>query len=102
MRVNYVSEGGFIQIREVPDKADPKTYKYGILVGPPDLADLPLAKTKIKELSNALAQAGMGNYDDTRGRRDEIMEMVKRITGSKNKELLRSILYIYQKSFLEE
>jgi hypothetical protein len=97
MRVNYVSEGGSTQIREVPVGATPQTYKYGVLVGPPDLSELPLTKMKIKELTEALAKAGIGDYNDTRSRRGEILDILNRITKKKDKELLRLVLGIYQK-----
>ena len=101
MRVNYTNEGGSVQIREVPDDADPKTYKWGILIGPPDLSDLPLSVKKIKELVVFLVLADFGNYQDTQGRRDEILEIILKVTGKKDKTLLKQILYIYQKEYLE-
>ena len=102
MRVNYVSENGLPQIREVPDGADPKTYKYGILIGPPDLSDLSLSNKQIRELTKELVKLDIGDYNDTRGRRNEILDALKRVVGRKDKELLRQVLTIYQRSIFEE
>src|SRR4030042_291373 len=101
MRV-YYEDNGVAQIREVPEDADPKTYKWGILVGPPDMSELALPVRKIKELVKALAQAGFGNYKDTQGRRNEMFGIVSIVTGKRDKTLLKHILYIYQKEYLEE
>jgi hypothetical protein len=102
MRVNYSEENGDIQIREVPDKADPKSYKYGVVIGPPDLSDLSLSSKLIKQLSRELALAGFGNYKDTMSRRGELLDVVRKVTGNKDKTLLKQILYIYQKNYFED
>lgn len=101
MRVQYKQDGK-TQIREVPEGADESTYKWGIVVGPPDMSDLAAPVRKIKELNEALAQAQMGDYRDTQGRRNEMMEIIQRVFGKRDKELLRQILYIYQKNYLED
>lgn len=101
MRVHY-KENGKTQIREVPVGANPDTYKWGILVGPPDLSELSLSTKKIKDLTEALALAWMGDYRDTQGRRHEMMEIIMRTTGKRDKEVLRHILYIYQKNYFED
>ena len=102
MRVNYNQEDGTLQIREVPDKANPDSYKYGIEIGPPDLSDLNLSARLIKQLSKELALAGFGNYKDTTGRRDEVMSIILKVVGKRDKDLLKQILYIYQQSYFEE
>jgi len=102
MRVQFSTDGGVMQIREVPEGADPKTYKYGVLIGPPDLSDLALPTKQIKELNKQLVAAGLGDYSDTRSRRHEMMEIISKVVGRRDKELLRQILYIYQSSYFED
>lgn len=100
MRV-YFEDNGVGQIREVPEDADPKTYKWGILVGPPDMSELALPARKIKELVKALALAGFGNYRDTQGRRSEMFGIISKVTEKRDKTILRHILHIYQREYLE-
>lgn|SRR5512139_527125 len=99
MRVHY-KESGMTQIREVPQNTSPEAYKWGILVGPPDLSNLSLSVKKVKELTEALAQAFIGDYADTQSRRGEILDIVAKVTGRRDKALLKEILYIYQENFL--
>lgn len=96
MRVHYTKDKGLIQIREVPDNAGESQYKWGVVVGPPDISELNLTKNKIKKLNNELALGWFGDYEDTKGRRSELMSIIQKVTGNRNKYLLKQILVIYQ------
>jgi len=99
MRVNYKLENGSIQIKEVPDEASPEQYKYGILIGPPDLSGLSLTNRQIKQLSSELALKGFGDYSDTQGRRSELLDIIRTVLNKRDKNLLKQILEIYQAEY---
>ncbi len=99
MRVNYKLDNGSIQIREVPDEASPEQYKYGIVIGPPDLSGLSLTNKQIKQLSSELALRGFGDYSDTQGRRSELLDVIRTVVGRRDKIVLKHILEIYQAEY---
>lgn len=102
MRVQFVTKQGVRQIREVPEGTEPERYQFGIVVGPPDLSELDLPKGKLEQLTELLVEQGFGDYQDTKGRRSELLTIIAKIYGTRDKNMLRYILYLYQKDFFEE
>lgn len=101
MRVEFEKKDGLLGIREVPADASPEFYRYGIEIGPPDLSSLELSKDLIKELNNRLVKARIVCYEDTQGQRGAILDIVKRVTGKKNKTLVKQVLALYQGTYLD-
>lgn len=103
MFVDYTDKRGWKQLREVPDGLlTTDDYSKGILVGPPDCSSLPLSSEKQRLLNNLLFEAGMVEYANIKGRRRELLDIVQRLTGGRDTDLLKHIIALYQHQFYED
>ena len=87
-----------MQIREVPKGTDQEQYKYGIVIGPPDLSSLGHSPEITKKLNNGLVKSGIVCYEDTKGRRGTILDLIAKTTGKKDKEALKQLLILFQEA----
>lgn len=102
MFVDYTDKRGWKQLREVPDGLlTTDDYGKGILIGPPDISSLPLSDERQRLLNNLLCEAGMYDYTGIKGRRRELLDIIQRVNGSRDMELLKQILAIYQHQFYD-
>ena len=61
--ITYSTKEGVLRRALVPDNVDESAGEYGIPIGPPDLRQLDW-DSLIKEMSNALASAGLWTWQD--------------------------------------
>lgn len=57
---------------QVPENADPETWKYGITIGPPDLSGLGLPPVVTTRLHNELFNRGLITKNDVRKRTSDV------------------------------
>ena len=99
--VKYTNSNGFITVRVVPDGAPKHLYHRGIVIGPPDLDEVPnLSHAQRKDLNNALAEQDFIVYEQFSGRRAELLDLIKTTLGVTNDEArgIRDwLVHIYQK-----
>ena len=99
--VKYTNEDGWIEIREVPKDALPYEYEFGILIGPPDLSKIHEDFDIARNISNALVNADLYDFQQLRGRRAELVNVLIRTTGAGEhiSPLRNKIIEIYQRDF---
>jgi hypothetical protein len=101
--VVYTDTKGFSWLVRVNDSTQPKDYRSGIRVGPPDLSGLHLPEEQIKVLQNRLVEASLVNAELIRGSVSKLHNLVKNtLPTAPTKEVVRAIKAIYQKEFFEE
>jgi hypothetical protein len=98
------AKNGWLEIREVPNGTLPKDYSKGVLIGPPDLSEMELEDKQAKELNNSLVNAGLVEYQDLRGNRIKLIEIIRQVFGNVDniKQIRNTILGIYQKAYYPE
>jgi len=99
--VVYTTEDGWKQVRIVPKRASARDYGKGVLVGPPDLLELQtigLSVEEIRQINNALVEAGIVNYESLKGNRGMLVSILREIVGQENVSSVRNyILYIFER-----
>jgi hypothetical protein len=104
--VKYRDENGYAWIVRVSDDTQPKDYKSGIRVGPPDLESLDLPETKRKLLQQRLVDAGLVNAELIKGSAGKLYAIVKNTLPTANasevKNVVRAVKSVYQKEFYED
>lgn len=100
--VEYTTDEGLVQYRVVPKDTNSEDYAMGILLGPPDLSDLPLKPRDIIRLSNALAQEKILTWRELKGKMPALVSIVKRISPANMRELRDQIVQIYQIEYYPE
>lgn len=100
--VEYTNTQGFKEFRVVPDAATPSDYRKGALAGPPDLSDLDLSYEERKKLQNLLVDADMKDYGMLKGRRGELVNILKQVRPQEDVRPLRNaVLALYQQAYYQ-
>lgn len=104
MLVVYQKPDGFKEIKEVPTGCLQRDYHKGITIGPPDLSALGWDVTALRKLNNALVDNNIINYNDVRGHRPLVINIVRQFASSKQEErdLFKALLSIYQIHYYPE
>lgn len=100
MEIIYTNEEGYKQVRIVPQNTATSDYYMGVLVGPPDLlalSRLGLSQKQIKELNNRLAEEGLVDYASIKGRRSDMLKVIRLVVEADRVRAVRDTLYrLYQ------
>lgn len=96
--IEYTNSEGYLTIRLVPDDAEEENYHQGLVLGPPDLSEIPIKEDERKLLSNALARERLLRYPHLSGNRGRLLELAQRAVKSLGAREVRDwIVHVYQK-----
>jgi hypothetical protein len=97
----YTDKEGYRRVYEVPaNLVDDNMIKHGICLGPPDLSSLFTDEDQRRDLSNALCDLGVYDYESMNGQRAAVHGVLRTMFGSDNsKTILIGLITIYQQDF---
>lgn len=99
-RVVYTDNDGLKWVMEVLEETPKEDWgNTGILLGPPDLTSLGLTKKKRIELQNELVSHNWIQAPDLRGRKRELIQLIKKMNLPNS--LVRHVLSIYQYAYYD-
>lgn len=102
-QIVYTTDEGFKYLIEVPDGLkNPKMYRHGVRIGPPELTDLGLDEDTERILSNTLCDRQLYDYQSLNGRRGEVQTILQDVLKlgdrAQARDMLRSLIGIYQRA----
>lgn len=95
--VKYTDAKGNAKVVEVPNDATPDMYKWGVVLGPPDLTPLGLPKEQLQQLYKLLVDNNLYNAPKLIGKRLLIRQILQQVGIPVEK--LNTIIGIYQELY---
>ncbi|HMN10739.1 MAG TPA: hypothetical protein PKD55_00270 [Bellilinea sp.] len=100
--VIYTNDDNYIEVRWVPDYAQPEQYQWGVLLGPPDLTSLDLPEEQVREVNNRLATAMIYDLHTLTGRRGELVRILEDVGVDDVSAARNAVISLYQQELYPE